>query len=340
MCVVFFEVGVLCPSGRRNFYLNITPNNVVGFYSLEESGQPLRMKVRELTDEDFLMLTEEPTQLNYNCSSVASPQLERQLEAFQSPGTLFSTVSSKSASNQCARAGSFSNARLAVNPSGPSFSSSGSVASAKLNAGSCSTGANSTGRSFAVSSIMQRASTPVRTPLPSPLRTAPSHVPNLMPHRMQSVPFQSRPASVQPSSQFSPRIPRPLLPRFPQSNSSAGLGPSPDTTATTLMHNSFMSKENLSDNRSNSQSSQSTFRFKKLSTTKSPPNCPSTESMKDPVKEATSAKGTSVPSSVWNSNDYSGKKANDAKLFSSGSYLIGAKVGIALNSFCVKLLII
>lgn len=274
------------------------------------------------------MLTEEPVPLNSNCS-IASPRLERQLETVQSTGALFSTVSSNSPCNQFKRAGSFSNLRMGMHPSGPAFSFSRSFESARLNTGSCLTVANTTGRSF-VPSIVQRPNRPIQTPASSsPLRPASSHVPNLMPHRTQSAPFQSRPVSVQPVHRFSPPMPRQLVRSFPQSNYGAGLNLSPDTTATTFTHNS--SKENLLDSRSNSQSSQSTFRFKKLSTTK--PSCASVESTKDPVKETTSTIAMNSPSSVWNSNDYSGKKADEARLFSSGSYLTGAKVSLAFNNY-------
>ena len=61
MIRVFFQAGMLCPFGR-NFYLNITSNNLVRLYGKEVDGSPRHVKVRDLTEEDWSTRDNERTE--------------------------------------------------------------------------------------------------------------------------------------------------------------------------------------------------------------------------------------------------------------------------------------
>lgn len=66
-------MGVLCPLGR-NFYLNITPSNLVRLYPHKDAireGSPTTLKIRELSSKDL-----EPTVVESPCSDMHLPNIK------------------------------------------------------------------------------------------------------------------------------------------------------------------------------------------------------------------------------------------------------------------------
>ena len=73
---MFLQVGVLSPLGR-NFYLNITPNNLVRLYLHADAvaeGSPTSVKVRELSSKDWEATTADAA--DSLCSSKSLPNIQ------------------------------------------------------------------------------------------------------------------------------------------------------------------------------------------------------------------------------------------------------------------------
>lgn len=245
--IVLRQVGVLCPSGGRNCYLNITPNNVVGFYLGSVPSQPLKVMVRSLTEDDLEMLKTDQSKLHMN-GAMKYPREKPERISFKD--SLFSSVANKTNNHQ-----------LFSGPNSISYQSKAVPTFGKTTA--------------SVSSHLQRNS-----PVANNLSNAPKQCVEIgqkasmvkQPNLLISKSTDSLPKTPQIMALRAPlalhRFPRPLAPSAASSQVlSSSRNPSTDVNCRVLDNSSF-AKENGST--SVGSTPHKSFRFKPLSAKSSP----------------------------------------------------------------------